>query len=100
MEPESYVYFKRHIAKGDYRQTNGSRSEKRIPTGKLFGFRKFDLIKTSAGIGFVKGKRSSSRFCIAHLDGTVINPSVNIRGAVRISARCTTLTEGRHSSHT
>jgi hypothetical protein len=98
VEPESYVYFKRHVTKGDYRQTNGSRSEKRIPTGKLFGFRKFDLIKTSAGIGFVKGKRASGWFSIANLNGIVINPSVSIRGAIRISARSTTLTERRHSS--
>lgn len=32
-------------------KTSGRRSEKRIPTGKLFGFRKFDRIETSAGIG-------------------------------------------------
>ena len=55
--PESYVYFKRHVAKGDYQQTKGSRSEKRIPTGKLFGFRKFDLIETSEGVSFIRSVR-------------------------------------------
>ncbi len=99
VSPESYVYFKRHIAKGDYQQTKGSRSERRIPTGKLFGFRKFDMIKTSAGVGFVKGKRSSGHFAICRLDGSVIHASVNIRNAVRLFARSSTLTEGRHSSH-
>ena len=43
------VYFKKHVSKGDYKQTRGKRSEVRIPTGKLFGLRKFDLIKTSKG---------------------------------------------------
>jgi hypothetical protein len=98
--PNSYVYFKRHVAKGDYQRTRGSRSEKHIPTGKLFGFRKFDLIKTSVGTGFVKGKRSSGYFSLSDLDDHVINPSVNVRDAIRISARTTTLTEGRYSSHT
>ena len=40
------AYFKKHVAKGDYQQTKGSRSEKKIPTGKLFGLRKFDYIQT------------------------------------------------------
>jgi hypothetical protein len=85
------LWRKRHVAKGDYQQTKGPRSEKRIPTGKLFGLRKFDLIQTSAGVGFIKGKRSSGRFAIAHLDGTVIHPSINVRGCTRLVARSTTL---------
>jgi 5-methylcytosine-specific restriction endonuclease McrA len=99
LNPEPCVYRKRHIAKGDYQQTSGKRSEKRIPTGKLFGLRKFDLIRTTGLIGFVKGKRGSGRFSISELDGTVINPSVNVRSAVRISARTSTLIQRTHSSH-
>jgi hypothetical protein len=91
VRPLSSVYIKRHVAKGDYQQTKGKHSQKRIPTGKLFGFRKFDRIKTSVGAGFVKGKRSSGRFSLSDLAGTVIHPSVNVRNAVRISARSTTL---------
>jgi hypothetical protein len=53
------LYRKKHVVKGDYQQTKEKRSEIRIPTGKLFGLRKFDLILTSKGIGFIKGKRSS-----------------------------------------
>ena len=40
-----------------------------MPTGKLFGLRKFDLIQTSKGIGFVKGKRSSGYFAISDIHG-------------------------------
>jgi 5-methylcytosine-specific restriction endonuclease McrA len=99
IRPEACVYLKRHVAKGDYQQTKGPRSEKRIPTCKLFGLRKFDRIKTSAGIGFVKGKRSSGRFSICDLHGAVIHPSVNVQNAVRLSARSTTLIQTRDSSH-
>ncbi|MGD0039971.1 MAG: RNA-guided endonuclease IscB [Isosphaeraceae bacterium] len=68
--PNPTVVRKRHVAKGDYQQTSGQRSEQRIPTGKLFGLRKFDLVATPHGVGFVKGKRSTGYFAIAGLDGT------------------------------
>ena len=97
----SSVCFKKHVSKGDYQQTKGSRSEKRIPTGKLFGLRKFDHIKTPKGTGFIKGKRSTGFFAISGLDGKVISSSVNVKkDCVRLKARTTTLTERRvaHSS--
>jgi len=95
------VYFKKHVSKGDYQQTTGSRSEKRIPTGKLFGLRKFDYIHTAKGTGWVKGKRSTGFFAISDLEGKVINPSVNVKkDCTRLKARATTLIERRkaHSS--
>ncbi|MDA3792483.1 MAG: RNA-guided endonuclease IscB [Elusimicrobia bacterium] len=95
------VYYKKHVSKGDYRQTNGCHSEKVIPTGKLFGLRKFDLIETPKGIGFVKGKRSTGFFAISDLDGNVISPSANVKKTYkRLTARTTILTERRmaHSS--
>ncbi len=58
---------------GDYQQTSGQRSEQRIPTGKLFGLRKFDLVATPNGVGFVKGKRSTGYFAIAGFDDTPIS---------------------------
>jgi hypothetical protein len=90
-QPSPIVYRKRHISKGDYQQTSGKRSEKRIPTGKLFGMRKFDLVATPKGIGFVKGKRSSGYFAIATLDGTPIHNSARAMSCSRLAARSTTL---------
>ena len=40
------VLIKRHVSSGDYQQTKGVRSENKIPTGKLFGLRKHDLVQT------------------------------------------------------
>jgi hypothetical protein len=97
----SVVYFKKHVASGDYQQTKGARSEKKIPTGKLFGYRKFDLVKTPKGVGFIKGKRSTGHFAITKLNGEVISNSLNIKKKCsRLSARTTTLIERRmaHSS--
>jgi len=73
------------------RKTSGQRSEQRIPTGKLFGLRKFDLVATPHGVGFVKGKRSTGYFAIAGLDGTPINNSARAASCVRLAARSSTL---------
>jgi hypothetical protein len=94
VEPNNTVYFKRHVASGDYQQTKGIRSEKCIPTGKLFGLRKHDLIQTEKGIGFIKGKRSSGYFAIENVLGKTITNSVNVKkNTLRLSARSTTLTQ-------
>jgi len=95
------VYYKKHVSNGDYQQNKGIRSEKKIPTGKLFGLRKFDHIQTPKGTGFIKGKRSTGFFAISDLDGKVISSAVNVKkNCVRLKARTTTLTERRvaHSS--
>lgn len=87
-EPLSTMLQKKHVSAGDYQQTKGRRSEIRIPTGKLFGLRKFDLVSTQKGTGRIKGKRSTGYFSV---EG-VCN-SVNVKkGVRRISARTTTLT--------
>ena len=89
-------FIKRHVSQGDYQQTTGNHSQKRIPTGKLFGLRKFDLIQTVKGIGFVTGKRSTGYFALGTIDGTPLTNSVNIKTkCVRLTARTTTLLQRR-----
>ena len=87
------VYLKKHVSSGDYQQTKGKHSEIKISTGKLFGLRKFDLIKTSKGIGFVKGKRVRGVFVIFRLNDTKIIEVGIKRKCKRILARKTTLIE-------
>jgi hypothetical protein len=94
IQPDDTIYVKRHVAVGDYQQTTGKRSEKKIPTGKLFGLRKFDLIKTIKGIGFVKGKRSSGYFVICDIFNKTISNSVKVKTeCVRLQARKTTIVQ-------
>ncbi|GAA0856694.1 RNA-guided endonuclease IscB [Aliiglaciecola litoralis] len=88
----NHIFYKKHVAKGDYQQTKGRRSEKRIPTGKLFGLRKYDLISTPHGEGFVKGKRATGYFAVEDIFGQKIHASFNIKkNTVRLKARTTTL---------
>lgn len=86
------IILRRKVSKGDYQQTKGVRSERRIPTGKLFGLRKFDLVKTAKGhIGFVKGKRSTGYFSIGDIHGKPIKETSIKKNCKRITARTTTL---------
>jgi|GEM_PF-5731401 len=96
VQPLETILIKKHISKGDYKQTAGAHSEKVVPTGKLFGLRKFDKVLTTRGIGFVKGKRSSGYFSIADLDGTIIHASEKVANCKRITARTTTQIESHN----
>ena len=91
VESDNTVYQKKHVSQGDYRQRKGKRSEIIIPTGKLFGLRKFDLVKTVKGIGIVKGKRSRGTFNVSDIFGNNAY-DVNIKKfCKRLLARTTTL---------
>jgi hypothetical protein len=93
-EPIKTVLYRKQVNKGDYQQYKGKRSEVKIPTGKLFGFRKFDKVKTPEGVGFVKGKRSSGCFVISDIFGTAFKRSYNAKKDLeRVSARKTIIME-------
>lgn len=53
------IYQKRRVAKGDYQLTKGVRGQQKMPVGKMRGFRKFDKVKYSDEICFIKGRTSS-----------------------------------------
>jgi len=65
------------IPRGRYQLTKGVRSEKRLPSGKVFGFSQFDKVRLPNGsIGFVKGRRSSGYFDICDIDNNSITHSI------------------------
>jgi len=96
------VFYKKYMSGGDYQQTKGSHSEVKVPTGKLFGLRNFDFVKTIKGFGFIKGKRSSGHFALMDIFNNIVTTSVNVRNnCQRLTARTTTLRqEGGDSSPT
>jgi 5-methylcytosine-specific restriction endonuclease McrA len=99
VKPLDQIFIKRHVSKGDYQLTKGSRSEKRIPTGKLYGLKKHDLVETAQGKGFVKGKRSTGYFALETISGEKVHASANVKkGVSRLSARSTTLIELRRAA--
>ena len=93
------IYIKRDIAKGDYQQTKGVRSEKRIPTSKIDGFRKFDKVEYFGEEYFIKGRRSAGTVELMDIYGNKIDFSDKQKGfktpklsnCKRISARSSQL---------
>lgn len=89
------VIFKKCISDGDYQQTKGIRSEQRIPTGKIQGFRKFDKVKYLGKEYFIKGRMSSGYAILMDIQGNKIDFSGAPKGmktpklikCERISAR-------------
>ena len=67
------VYIKRHVAKGDYQQTKGIRSQQKIPTGKIHGFRKFDKVNYFGNEYFIKGRMSDGYAILMDIDGKKID---------------------------
>ena len=72
-EPSDVLYQKRCVSKQDRQLCKGIRGEKRIPTGKVFGFKKFDKVKYFEEICFIKGRRSSGAFVLMNIENTPID---------------------------
>lgn len=60
---------KKSVSKGDYQQTKGVRSEQRIPTGKIQGFRKFDKVEYLGNEYFIKGRMSTGYAILMDIQG-------------------------------
>ena len=67
------VLFKKCVADGDYQQTKGIRSEQRIPTCKINGFRKFDKVEYLGSEYFIKGRMSTGYAILMNIHGEKIN---------------------------
>lgn len=67
------ILYKKCISKGDFQQTKGVRSEKRIPTGKILGFRKFDKVSYKNQDYFIKGRMSSGYAILMDIDSNKID---------------------------
>ena len=67
------IYRKRHVSKQDRILTKGVRGEQKLPTGKIFGFKKFDKVKYLGETCFIKGRRSSGAFVLMDIDNNSID---------------------------
>jgi len=57
-EPSDVIFYKRRVSKGDYKLARGAHGEQKLPTGKLFGFRKFDKVTYLNRKYFIMGRQS------------------------------------------
>jgi hypothetical protein len=83
------VILKKCIPDGDYQQTKGLRSEQRINTGKIRGFRKFDKVRYQGQDYFIKGRMSTGYAILMDMDGKKVDlkPIPKFEQMRRVSAR-------------
>lgn len=72
-EPSDALYIKKCVSKQDRQLCKGIRGEKKIPTGKVFCFKKFDKVRYLGKECFIKGRRSSGAFVLMSIDGNSID---------------------------
>jgi hypothetical protein len=83
------IIYKKCVAKGDYQLSKGVRSEQKINTGKINGFRKFDKVKFNGKNYFIKGRMTSGYAILMdiHNQKIELKPIPKVINMKRISAR-------------
>lgn len=97
------IFYKKRVAKQDRQLCKGVRGEKKIPTYKLFGFKKFDKVRYFGKEYFIKGRRSAGTCALMDIFNQVVDFSVMPNGlktpklsnCKRMAARTSTLVERR-----
>ena len=86
---------KKHIAKGSYKLANGQRSEKKLPTGKIYDFRALDKVSYRGNYYFISGRMSTGYCTLTNINGEkqVFNSpkTVRLNAITRVQARSTTM---------
>lgn len=67
------IYKKRRVPVQDRILTKGVRGEQKLPTGKIFGFKKFDKVEYLGETCFIKGRRSGGAFVLMDIDNNSID---------------------------
>ena len=93
-----WYFKKRHIPRQERVLCKGIRGERKIPTGKILGFRRYDKVQYLGIDCFVKGRRSSGAFVLSDINnksvdcrplGGKANPSYKL--LTKLNSRCSTL---------
>ena len=72
-EQLNWLFKKRRIPRQNRQLCKGVRGEKKIPTGKILGFRRYDKVRYLNEICFIKGRRSSGGFVLMDIDNNAID---------------------------
>lgn len=83
------VLFKKCVSDGDYQQSKGVRSDQRIPTGRIQGFRKFDKVRYLGSEYFIKGRMRTGYAILMDTKGNkvTLKPIPKFNKMERIQAR-------------
>ena len=69
----NWLFKKRRVPKQNRQLCKGIRGERKLPTGKVFGFRRFDKVRYLKEICFIKGRRSKGAFTLMDIDNNTID---------------------------
>lgn len=69
----NWLFKKKRVAKQNRQLYKGVRGEKKLPTGKVFGFKRYDKVRYLNEICFIKGRRSSGSFVLMDIDNNSID---------------------------
>ena len=72
-EQSDILYRKRCVSVQSRILTKGIRSEKRLPTGKVHGFKKFDKVEYMGELCFVKARRSRGSFVLMDIENNTLD---------------------------
>ena len=67
------IFYKRRVSKGDYKLSRGARGEQKLPTYKIFGFRKFDKVEYLGKVYFIKGRMSCGLSVLMNIFGEKVD---------------------------
>lgn len=67
------IYRKNRVSVQDRVLTKGVRGEQKLPTGKIFDFKKFDKVEYLGETCFIKGRRSSGFFVLMDINNASID---------------------------
>ena len=67
------IFKKRRVSKQDRILTKGIRGEKKLPTGKVHGFKRYDKVKYLGVTCFVKGRRVKDGFVLMDISNNSID---------------------------
>ena len=67
------IYRKRRVPQQDRILTKGIRGERRLPTGKVHGFKRYDKVKYLGRVCFVKGRRTKGDFVLMDIDNNALD---------------------------
>ena len=68
-----WLFKKKRVPRQNRQLCKGVRGEIKLPTGKVFGFRRFDKVKYLGKVCFIKARRTSGAFVLMDIDNNVID---------------------------
>lgn len=69
----NWLFKKRRVPKQNRQLCKGVRGEKKLPTGKILGFKRFDKVKYLGEVCFIKGRRSCGAFVLMDINSIIVD---------------------------